>query len=208
MDMVEGDDFNQNYYELYEEIIDESDANWKITAEMEVHSEMSEVDIENLETIDGMDAIAQNFQDLPDELILKVLSYSKPKDLISSGQVSKRLRSISYDNSLWQRVDLSEKIVKTKLLELILNKGCKSLDLSHSNILPSELILKVLSYSEPKDVIKSGKVSKRLRKISQDNSLWQRVHSSNFLISELESVLGSALQENGDLQLHFHSILE
>lgn len=31
----------------------------------------------------------------------------------------------------------------------------------------------------------------------------QNQNSSNFLISELESVLGSALQENGDLQLHF-----
>ena len=168
MDMVEGDDFNQNYYELYEEIIDESDANWKITAEMEVHSEMSEVDIENLETIDGSDAIAQNFQDLPDELILKVLSYSKPKDLIISGQVSKRLRSICYDNSLWKRVNLSKKNVKTELLELILNKGCKSLDLSHSNILPSGLILKVLSYAESKDLVGSVQVSKKLITISWD----------------------------------------
>ena len=48
-----------------------------------------------------------NFQDLPEELILKVLSYSEPEDLIASGQVSKRFRTISHDNSLWQRVNLS-----------------------------------------------------------------------------------------------------
>ena len=47
---------------------------------------MSEVDIEDLETADGSGAIAWNFQDLPDELILKVLNYPKLKDLISSGQ--------------------------------------------------------------------------------------------------------------------------
>ena len=53
---------------------------------MKVHSKMSEVDIEDLETVDGSGAIAWNFQDLPDELILKVLNYPKLKDLISSGQ--------------------------------------------------------------------------------------------------------------------------
>ena len=78
-----------------------------------------------------------NFQDLPVELILKVLSYSKPKDLITSSQVSRRFRTIGYDNSLWQRVNLSDKIVKTELLELILCKGCKSLNLSGSTIFSS-----------------------------------------------------------------------
>ena len=53
---------------------------------MKVHSKMSEVDIEDLETVDGSGAIAWNFQDLPDELILKVLNYPKLKDLISSRQ--------------------------------------------------------------------------------------------------------------------------
>lgn len=127
MDILEGDDFNQNNYELYEEIMDESDADWKTTPDMEVHSKMSEVDIENLEIFDGSEAIAWNFQDLPDELILKVLSYPKLKDLISSGQVSKRLRRISHDKSLWQRVNIYKKIVKAELLEFILNKECKSL---------------------------------------------------------------------------------
>ena len=48
--------------------------------------------------------------------------------------MSKRLRTISRDDSLWQEVNLSQKIVKTELLELILNKGCISLNLSNSNI--------------------------------------------------------------------------
>ena len=136
MEMLEGDAFNQEYF--FEEIADKSDANFETSKNKNVHSKMSEGDVENFETIDGSEALIRSFQDLPDELILKVLSYS-----------------------------------------------------------------------EPKDVIKSGQVSKRLRKISQDNSLWQReTHSSNFLISELEGLLGPVLQENGDLQLHFHSVLE
>ena len=78
-----------------------------------------------------------NFQDLPDEIILKVLSKTEPKDLISSGQASKRLRTISYDKSLWQRVNLSGKKVKPELLEVILNKECKTLNLSNTTILGS-----------------------------------------------------------------------
>ena len=146
----------------------QDNANWETSKDKEKHSEISEGGIENLETVDRSGALTGNLQELPDELILKVLSYSKPKDLISSGQVSKRLRSISYDNSLWQRVNLSGKLVKTELLELILNKGCKSLDLSYSKILPSELIFKVLTYSESKDLVCSDQVPKKSITISWD----------------------------------------
>ena len=77
------------------------------------------------------------WQDLPDELILKILSYSKVKDLISCGQVSKRIRQISHDGTLWVTANLAKKIVKTELLEMILGKGCKILILSNSTILGS-----------------------------------------------------------------------
>ena len=146
----------------------QDNADWKTSKDKEKHSEISDGGIENLETVDRSGDLTGNLQDLPDELILKVLSYSKPKDLISSGQVSKQLRLISYDNSLWQRVNLSGKLVKTELLELIINKGCKSLDLSFSKILPSELIFKVLNYSESKDLVCSGQVSKKSITISWD----------------------------------------
>ena len=42
-----------------------------------------------------------NFQDLPDELVLKILGYSEIKDLITYRQVSKRIRKISHDTTLW-----------------------------------------------------------------------------------------------------------
>ena len=74
------------------------------------------------------------WQDLPDELILKILSYSEVIDLISCGQVSKRTRNISHENSLWKTAILEKKIVKTELLEMIVLKGCKILNLSNSTI--------------------------------------------------------------------------
>ena len=72
------------------------------------------------------------FLDLPDELLLKVFSHTETADILRCGQVSKRMRNISNDNSLFQRVNLRNKIVKTDFLVTLLNKGCKSLNLSDS----------------------------------------------------------------------------
>ena len=73
-----------------------------------------------------------SFLELPDELILKVFSYTETADILRCCQVSKRIRTISNDNSLFQTVNLSNKIVKTDFLATLLKKGCKSLNLSGS----------------------------------------------------------------------------
>ena len=78
-----------------------------------------------------------NFLDLPDEIVLKIFGYSETKDLITYGQVSKRIRKISQDDTLWVTVNLVKKIVKTKLLEIILSKGCTILNISNSAIVGS-----------------------------------------------------------------------
>ena len=75
-----------------------------------------------------------SFLDLPDELILKVFSYTETVDLLRCGQVSKRIRTISNDNSLFRFVNLSGKYVTTDFIETVLNKGCRSLDISHCSI--------------------------------------------------------------------------
>ena len=75
-----------------------------------------------------------NFQDVPDELVLKILGYSEIKDIIIYGQVSRRLRRISHDGRLWVTANLVMKIVKTELLEMILSKGCNILNISYSTI--------------------------------------------------------------------------
>ena len=95
-----------------------------------------------------------NFQSLPDELVLRILSYSETKDLITYGQVSKRFRRVSHDVTLWATANLEKKIVKTELLEMILQKGCRILKLCHSTIigtLRSNIIsqLTVLTFSQP-----------------------------------------------------------
>ena len=47
-----------------------------------------------------------NLEDLPNELILKVLSFLETIDLICCGQLSKRIRAISHDESLWEKLNL------------------------------------------------------------------------------------------------------
>ena len=137
MEIFEENYFKHEDFEFHQEITDEYDVDCERTEDKGVHSKISEADIDNLEAVDGSEALTRNFGDLPNELILKVFSYSEPKELISSGQLSKRIRKISHDKSLWQQVNLSKKIVKTELLEMILNKGCMSLNLSKSIILGS-----------------------------------------------------------------------
>ena len=95
-----------------------------------------------------------NLQDLPDEVILKILSYQRAKELISCGQVSTRIRKISHDGTLWTTANLEKKIVKTELLEMILRKGCRILNLHNSTILGSfsfdmKSQLRVLKLSRP-----------------------------------------------------------
>ena len=86
-----------------------------------------------------------SFLDLPDELILKVFSYTEIADLWKCGRVSKRIRNISIDNSLIPKLNLMD--------------------------LPDEVILKVLSYTKIADILSCCQVSKRFRNIYDDDSL-------------------------------------
>ena len=64
------------------------------------------------------------FDDLPDEIVLKIFKKLDIKDLLNCGMVSKRIRAISKDESLWEKVNLYKKLVpSTKFLKLVLNSG-------------------------------------------------------------------------------------
>ena len=76
-----------------------------------------------------------SLNDVPDEVILRVFSNLEIKDFIRCGQVSKRIRAISQDQSLWLRINLNEnKSVATGFLEYVLNNGCKYLGLGFTQI--------------------------------------------------------------------------
>ena len=76
-----------------------------------------------------------SLEDVPDEVILRVFSNLEIKDFIRCGQVSKRIRAISQDQSLWLRLDLySNKSVAAGFLEYVINNGCKYLGLGLAQI--------------------------------------------------------------------------
>ena len=120
-----------------------------------------------------------NFQDLPDELVLKILKSSETKDLISCCQVSQRIRKISHDASLWVIANLEKKIVKTELLEMILSKGCQNLNVSNSTIVGS------LSLNE----------KSQLRVLDFSQSNWTGACSGNIKVLEEILVSCHSLQE-------------
>ena len=83
-------------------------------------------------------------EDLPDEMIVKVLSYVNIGDLMRCGRVSKRFGKIRDIESLWQNVDLSyfsdaydgesRKAVKANFIKFLLDKGCERLNLYNAKI--------------------------------------------------------------------------
>ena len=99
-------------------------------------------------------------EDLPDELILEVFSFLGSRDLICMGQMSNRIRAISYDEQLWQKLNLyhepskdalmgefmgmtfsdseaaiaaSEKM-PARFLKIAINNGCKYLSLCPNQV--------------------------------------------------------------------------
>ena len=75
-----------------------------------------------------------NFEDLPNEVMMKVLGNLQVPDLLRCGRVSKRIREISNEDKLWHKVNLFNKKVPIVFLENILAKNCNYLSLNEAQI--------------------------------------------------------------------------
>ena len=75
-----------------------------------------------------------SWNNLPDEIILEILSYLSIKDLGQCAQVSKRFQNICHTESLWWKINVCMKIVPTSFLIHILANGCQYLSLQWSLI--------------------------------------------------------------------------
>ena len=74
------------------------------------------------------------FEEFPSEILLKILSFLEITNLLKCSQTSKRIRSICYDDSLWQKINLRKKTVPTEFLQKVIGYGCKSLNLNEAKI--------------------------------------------------------------------------
>ena len=73
--------------------------------------------------------------DLPDEVILNILGVLDIKGLLLCGQVSKRLRAIANDESLWLKVNLYHRKVPYDFIEKAAGNGCQYLGLFACDII-------------------------------------------------------------------------
>ena len=71
---------------------------------------------------------------LPEEIILKILSYLKIQELLRFSHFSKNIIRICHDKSLWKIVDLSEQKVKAKVIKAVLQNDCENLNLYRTQI--------------------------------------------------------------------------
>ena len=73
-------------------------------------------------------------ENLPNEIITKVLTYLEIRDLFFFGHLSTRTRAVSHDTILWQKLTIDSKTLTTEFLKLILRNDCKFLKLTNVQI--------------------------------------------------------------------------
>jgi hypothetical protein len=74
------------------------------------------------------------FDHLPDEVQLKIFKLLEIEDLMHCSQVSKRLRRICQDETIWKKVNLYERVVPSEFIAQILENGCKYMNLRDAKI--------------------------------------------------------------------------
>ena len=83
-----------------------------------------------------------SIQNLPDEILLKVINYLDLNKRVKFGEVSKRMRAISCDKTLWQKMNVSrngpswryEIDVPTNFLKMVIENGCQYLSLHYMKV--------------------------------------------------------------------------
>ena len=74
-----------------------------------------------------------SLEDLPDEIILKILNFVTIKGLFQCLRVNKKIRTIANDQSLWNTMHLTDEM-PAELLPKIIAKGCQHLSLYNADI--------------------------------------------------------------------------
>ena len=110
---------------------------------------MASAEVENS---DVANLYEKDFNNFPDEVVLKILSYLDIDNLPKCAQVSQKMRNICKDWSLWERINLNGNFNKsngtiqytnnikvyqnipTSFINYILDNGCKYLNICHAEL--------------------------------------------------------------------------
>ena len=72
-----------------------------------------------------------NLLKLPDEVLLKILAFLEIESLFRCSQVSKRIRKICHDETVWEKCNVQFVKIPIEFIEKILDNGCKHLNLTY-----------------------------------------------------------------------------
>ena len=64
-------------------------------------------------------------EELPDEIMMEIFLLMSIKEICRCAQVCQRWRILSEDESLWRKINLSDKKVPVKFVEKVLRHGCQ-----------------------------------------------------------------------------------
>jgi len=82
------------------------------------------------ENVAKMDLELKSLEDLPEEIILKILGKVNIRDLIQCSFVNNKIRKIANDKSLWEKMNLQSNVdVPVELFSKLLEKGCEYLSI-------------------------------------------------------------------------------
>ena len=77
-----------------------------------------------------MDLELKSLEDLPDEILLKILGKVNIRDLIRCSFVNNKIRKIAHDKSLWEKMNLESNVdFPAELLSKLIEKGCEYLSI-------------------------------------------------------------------------------
>ena len=98
----------------------------------EKKSRMSNIIEKNLAKMD-LELKRKSLEDLPDEILLKILGQVNIRDLIRCFFVNKKIRKIAHDKSLWEKMNLQSNVdLPAELFSKLIEKGCEYLSIRGS----------------------------------------------------------------------------
>ena len=146
------------------------------------------------EKTDRLEVNNCQLENLPNEILLKIFNYMNPKikELLLFGHVSRRIRWVSHDQSLWQNLTLLPKNpVPAGLLQLIVENGCQRINISGKIVgtltLNQESQLKFLN---------TGSANARALTVLLSSSYsLEQLHFSNVILND--NMISSICYQNG-----------
>ena len=89
--------------------------------------------------VESKDDIPSPFDEVPDEIILKIFSFLSFKSIGNINQVSQRMKRIAEDTSLWEKVEAWGRLIPAGFIEQILKLKVKSISFQDCEFCPINL---------------------------------------------------------------------